>query len=200
MAHSLFEFLRQALAAYGYWAVAGTLLLENAGLPVPGETMLLLASFLAFSEHRLQLPYVILVATCAAALGDNLGYWIGYRGGRGLLRHYEHVAPLRRAVDRSERLIQRYGSVTIFFARFVAGMRIVAGPLAGVLRMCWREFVLWNLLGAIAWATVISLIGFFLGRNWDVLIGFVTRVDIVIFALALGIILFLWRWRSHARL
>ena len=76
MTSYLFEMLRGYLAHYGYWAVGAALLLENAGVPVPGETILLLASFLAYSEHKLALPYVILVGVCAATLGDNLGFAI----------------------------------------------------------------------------------------------------------------------------
>ncbi len=81
MTHHILDFLRGALVHYGYWAVAATLLLENAGVPVPGESVLLLASFLAYTEHDLQVGLIILVGTVAATLGDNLGYFIGHRGG-----------------------------------------------------------------------------------------------------------------------
>src|SRR5271156_6592374 len=77
----LFHHLREFVADYGYWAIAIALFCENAGLPVPGETTLLFASFLAYSEHRLHLGWIIVVATCAATLGDNLGYVIGHYGG-----------------------------------------------------------------------------------------------------------------------
>src|ERR1700724_4079204 len=84
----ILDLLRAALVHYGYWAVAGALLLENAGLPVPGETVLLMASFLAYTERDLQLGWIILVGTGAAALGDNLGFAIGLNGGPPLLvRH-----------------------------------------------------------------------------------------------------------------
>src|SRR6202046_5995201 len=85
MTHHIFDLLRSALVHYGYWAVAAALLLENAGVPVPGETVLLLASFLAYSERDLHLGWIIVVATLASAGGDNLGYAIGYFGGRPLL-------------------------------------------------------------------------------------------------------------------
>ncbi|MGA7859709.1 MAG: hypothetical protein WCA11_17365, partial [Terracidiphilus sp.] len=75
-----FDLLRQAVVHYGYWAVAAALLLENAGVPAPGETVLLLASFLAYSEHDLQLGWIIAIATIAATLGDNLGFALGYYG------------------------------------------------------------------------------------------------------------------------
>ena len=89
MTHSILDLLRNAVVHYGYWAVGAALLLENAGVPVPGETILLLASFLAYSEHELQLPWIIVVATIAATLGDNLGFALGYYGGRPLLERYQ---------------------------------------------------------------------------------------------------------------
>ncbi len=84
MSHSILDLLRNAVVHYGYWAVGAALLLENAGMPVPGETILLIASFLAYSEHELQLPWIIVVATIAATLGDNLGFALGIStaGGR----------------------------------------------------------------------------------------------------------------------
>src|SRR3989442_2003027 len=96
MAQHIVDLLRSLLAHYGYGAVAGALLLENAGLPVPGETVLLLASFLAYSEHRLRLPYIILIGICAATVGDNLGFAIGVYGGPGLLGRFctnSHTLP-----------------------------------------------------------------------------------------------------------
>src|SRR5258708_38605026 len=82
MGPTILHSLREFVADYGYWAVALALLCENAGIPVPGETTLLLASFLAYSEHRLHLGWIIVLATCAATLGDNLGYAFGHYGGR----------------------------------------------------------------------------------------------------------------------
>ncbi|HVO60987.1 MAG TPA: DedA family protein [Terriglobales bacterium] len=195
MAQHIFEVLRGHLAAYGYWAVAITLLLENAGLPVPGETILLLASFLAFSERSLHLPTIILVATCAAVIGDNIGYWIGHHGGRPLMQRYQHV--LRHtAIARGERLFARYGPMTIFFARFIAGLRIIAGPLAGALGMDWPKFALWNFLGAIVWVSVISSIGYFVGSNWEMLVRVVKHLHLTAVIVAAAVILLLW-WRHR---
>jgi membrane protein DedA with SNARE-associated domain len=84
-----FHSVRTFVAAYGYWAVALALLGESAGIPLPGEITLLLASFLAFSEHRLQLGWIIVVAICATTLGGVLGYAVGYYGGRPLLDRYQ---------------------------------------------------------------------------------------------------------------
>src|SRR6202035_5272323 len=96
MGPTIFHSLREFVADYGYWAVAVALLLENAGIPVPGESTLLLASFLAYSEHKLHLGWIIVVATCAATLGDNLGYALGYYGGRPLLERYQNLFRIRK--------------------------------------------------------------------------------------------------------
>jgi len=85
------ELLRNFFDQYGYWTVFVALLLENAGVPVPGETVLLFASFLAFDEQELRLRYIIMVGIAAATLGDNLGYWLGRKGGRPLLQKYMHL-------------------------------------------------------------------------------------------------------------
>ena len=193
MAHALREFV----ATYGYWAVAAALLCENAGLPVPGETTLLFASFLAYSEHRLQLGWIIVVATCAATIGDNLGYAIGAYGGRPLLDRYRNIFRVpQRTIDRGEALFGRYGAATIFVARFVFGMRVIAGPLAGVLRMRWRAFAIFNFLGAAVWVTVIASTGYFFGQHWRTLFRMVRQFNIAVAVVAVGVVLFLW-WRQR---
>ena len=195
MGQHVFDLLRDYLAHYGYWAVAAALLLENAGLPVPGETMLLLASFLAYSEHHLRLPYIILVGVCAATIGDNLGFLLGHYGGEPLLERYRKVPRVYRTVARAERLIQRYGSFAIFIARFIAGMRIIAGPLAGVLHMPWRKFAVFNFLGAAVWVTVISSVGYFFGRHWDELARIMKGFNAAVLLAVLLVLFFWWRQR-----
>ena len=197
MKHSLFEMLRNAVVHYGYWAVAGTLLLENAGIPLPGETILLLASFLAYSQHELQLSWIIVVATLAATLGDNLGYALGHYGGRPLLRRYQSLFRIEdKILLRGEDLFARYGAVTVFFARFVFGMRIITGPLAGVLRMHWRKFFVYNFLGAALWVSVISGVGYLFGRHWSRLERNIQRLDVGIVIVAILIVVLLW-WRNR---
>jgi membrane protein DedA with SNARE-associated domain len=195
MDHAIFHSLRAFVAEYGYWAVALALLVENAGIPVPGETTLLFASFLAYSEHKLQLGWIIVVATCAATLGDNLGYAVGYYGGRPLLDRYQNIFRIPQAtLKKGEALFKRYGAAAIFFARFVAGMRVFAGPLAGVLRMPWRMFVACNFLGATLWVSVIAGAGYLFGRHWRSLVRAMQRFNLAALAVALIVVLFLW-WR-----
>jgi membrane protein DedA with SNARE-associated domain len=197
MAQSILDFLRGAVVQYGYWAVGVALLLENAGIPVPGETILLLASFLAYSEHDLRLPWIMVVATIAATLGDNLGFALGQRGGRPLLARYQSVFRIQTStIERGERLFARYGALTIFFARFVFGMRIIAGPLAGVLRMPWKKFALYNFLGAALWVSVISCVGYFFGRHWEKLERGMKRLDVVVAVVVVLVAFLLW-WRGR---
>jgi len=197
MTQSIFEMLRNAVVQYGYWAVGAALLLENAGIPVPGETILLLASFLAYSEHDLRLPWIIVVATIAATVGDNLGFALGYYGGRPLLLRYQTIFRIKDAtISRGEELFAKYGAVTVFFARFVFGMRIIAGPMAGVLRMSWRKFLVFNFLGAVVWVSVISSAGYLFGRHWDRLEEGLNRFNVVALIIVL-VIAGAWWWRNR---
>lgn len=199
MSHSIVDLLRNAVVHYGYWAVAATLLLENAGVPVPGETILLLASFLAYSQHELRLPWIIVVATIAATLGDNIGFALGHYGGRPLLARYQAFFRIQTTtVTRGENLFARYGAVTIFFARFIFGMRILAGPLAGVLRMPWRKFAVFNFLGAGLWVTVIAGAGYLFGQHWGRLERDIRRFDVVVATLVVLAAAFWW-WRSRRK-
>jgi membrane protein DedA with SNARE-associated domain len=199
MAHRIFELLRDALVHHGYWAVAIALLLENSGIPVPGETVLLLAGLLAYSRHELQLSWIIVIGTAAATLGDNLGYALGHRGGRPLLERYQRIFRIKdQTLQRGDQLFAKYGPATIFFARFVFGMRIIAGPLAGVLRMPWKKFVLYNFLGAGLWVTVIAFAGYLFGRHWDRLLHYLGRFNLIAAAVAILVIAFLW-WRNRQK-
>lgn len=193
----LFEMLRNYLTHWGYWAVGAALLLENAGLPVPGETILLLASFLAYSEHKLALPWIIVVGVCSATLGDNAGFAIGSYGGRPLLERYQRTLHIRPSViARGEELFARYGAATIFVARFIAGLRIIAGPLAGVLRMPWRKFLVFNFLGAVLWVSVIASVGYLFGKHWDGLVDLVQDANLAVAIVAVVVCGFFW-WKRR---
>jgi membrane-associated protein len=199
MHHSISSALREFVATYGYWGVALALLCENAGIPVPGETALLLASFLAFSEHRLDLGWIIVVATCAATIGDNLGYALGHYGGRPLLERYQSFFRIPAStLQRGEEMFARYGAATIFFARFVFGLRVFAGPLAGVLRMRWRSFAIFNFLGAAVWVTTIAGAGYLFGQHWRTLLRVMQRFNIAALMISVVVIGFLW-WRYRRR-
>jgi membrane protein DedA with SNARE-associated domain len=140
----------------GYGALFGLIVAESAGLPVPGETALLAAGLLAGSGH-LALPVVVVVGAAAAIIGDNLGYLLGRRGGRALLTRGRVLKEHRhRAVVKGERFFARHGAKTVFFGRWVVGVRVVAAVLAGASAMPWRRFLVYNALGAVSWAVTVA--------------------------------------------
>lgn len=192
---TLFDKLVHLFILYGYWTVFFGVMLENAGLPIPGETVLLVASFLAANsdEVDLNIRWIIVIAVLGATLGDNLGYWIGRRGGRPFLELHAKRFFIRKShIDRAEREFHRYGSWTVFFARFITGLRVVAGPFAGVLHLPWLRFLLFNFSGAVVWATVISLVGYFFGSEWPLLLKIIKRFSVVALLAFAAIFLFIF--------
>jgi membrane protein DedA with SNARE-associated domain len=175
----------------GYAALAGLILGESAGLPLPGETALITAGGLV-AGGQLSLPLVILVAALAAILGDTVGYWIGRRGGRALLlRDGLGAAHRRHAVARADRFFERYGAATVFFGRWVPGLRVVAAVTAGAALMPWRRFAPANAAGAFAWAATIATLAALAGPTGSLLLAAA--------GLAVGAISFAVAWRSHRR-
>lgn len=196
----MIEAIRRFIIDWGYWGVAAGLLLENSGLPVPGETILILASAVAFSTHELELPWIIVIGTVAATAGDNIGYWIGRKGGRPLLERWKRFFRVKQKhIATGEALIAKHGPLAIFLARFVTGARVIAGPLAGILHMDWPRFALFNFLGAITWVTVISGLAFAFGSQLDRLLAYMKEANYVILAIIIAAILFFLlfrRWRA----
>jgi membrane protein DedA with SNARE-associated domain len=163
--HWIVDTARHYLLAWGYGAIVLGLLGEDSGLPLPGETILLLASFLAYKGEHFHLAWVILVGVASSTLGDNLGYLFGCKAGRRLIRHWRFVLHIsERDLVEGEELLRRHGSLAIFVARWIWGFRIMAGPLAGILRMKWKEFLLFNFLGAITWVCTIATLGYLFGQ------------------------------------
>lgn len=159
-------------SAYGYWVLFLCVLLENAGLPLPGEVALLAAGYLAspFSGGRLSIGVVFGVAFVAAVVGDNLGYWAGRSlARRQLLRGKRFLLLTPARLRRAESYFARYGAGTIFLARFVAVLRITAGPAAGVAGMPWWRFTAANAMGALVWAAGVGMAGYYIGPAWDTL-------------------------------
>lgn len=164
MGHWITSQLEYCFAHWGYWTVLVGIMLESAGIPVPGETILIIASILAASTHQLNIFIVTAIAVAAATGGDNLGFAVGRHAGRPLLvryRHLFHISP--EVIDKGEQLVQRRGAVAVFLARFIAGLRFLAGPLAGILHMPWWRFLVFNALGAVAWVATISSLAYFFG-------------------------------------
>jgi membrane protein DedA with SNARE-associated domain len=162
---NILEILQNALQIMGYPAVFLFVMIESSGLPFPGETMLLLAAFYSAIDQHLQIPLVIGCAALGAIVGDNIGFYVGRTGGKALVQRYGHYVFLKpEHLARAERFFARYGDKTVFFGRFVAVLRAWAAFLAGVNQMRWRTFLIYNAAGAILWATIFGLLGFYAGR------------------------------------
>jgi membrane protein DedA with SNARE-associated domain len=139
-------------------------MLESSGVPLPGETALITAGIFA-SRGDLVIEEVILVAAAAAIVGDNIGYWLGREGGRRLLDRFEWVhSRSAGSLEWSERFFERHGPKTIFIARFIAVLRVTVAWLAGISRMHWWTFFVWNAAGGICWALLVGLIAYFFGH------------------------------------
>ena len=153
------------IAAFGYSVVFLVVMAESAGLPVPGETSLLLASAFA-ATGRLHIAGVIAAAALGAILGDTGGYWVGRRYGIRLLRRYGRLVRFdEEKLGKAETFFARHGEKTVFLGRFVPVGRIFSAVLAGVGRMRYPHFLLWNATGGIVWAGLMGTLGYILGHN-----------------------------------
>jgi membrane protein DedA with SNARE-associated domain len=187
------DWIVDLFARFGYWAVFLGVFLENAGLPVPGETTVLAGAVLAH-EGRLSLTGVVLTAIGGAILGDNTGFFIGRRAGRGLLERFgRRIGVTRERLQGFDRFFDRHGGRTIFIARFVTGLRVVGALLAGASGLRWPTFLFYNAAGAVVWASAVAIAGYTLAESWDVLERWIGRSGLV--ALAAIAILLIVGWR-----
>ncbi len=192
--------LTDALATYGYWAIFVLIAIESAGIPVPGETMLLAASVYAGTTHQLHLALIVVAAAAGAIVGDNVGFVLGREGGERLLRRYGHLVRLNeRRLKVGRYLFLRHGGKVVFWGRFVAVLRMWAAFLAGAHRMPWTRFLVYNAAGGAVWATLYGVGGYMLGS--DVLDrGGPVRILTLGLALVVGIAAPLMLHRYEARL
>lgn len=191
--HDIIHFIRYALSHWGYFAVLVGLLGECAGLPLPGETTLVFSSFLAHKGTDLRIYWVILVGIAAAVGGDNIGFYIGRRFGPRFLRWLRTRFHLDDDIDVAKHHIRHHGAATIFWARYIFGLRTIAGPVAGALDMEWKEFLLFNFLGAATWVTIMSMIGYAFANEFDSLLGFLEKLSWIIAVIVFVIGYLIWR-------
>lgn len=206
---NVLQILQNALHSFGYPAVALFVMIESSGIPFPGETMLLLASFYAASDPQLSIPLVIASAALGAIIGDNIGFYVGRTGGKALIKRYGRFVFLRpEHMERAERFFSKHGDKTVFFGRFVAVLRAWAAFLAGVNRMHWPTFLIYNAAGGIIWATLYGLLGYYAGRlfhdNFSKVEGLARDLSLLLGALILlGVLIFVGisvarKRRNHA--
>ena len=202
MAEANLHDLEALLGRWGYLVIFAGMLLENAGLPLPGETITLLGGYAAGSG-QLHLLGVMAAACGGAVLGDNIGYWVGRRFGWRLLLRVGRL--LRLPTDQLEQWRERFlrhAGLSVFLGRFVAVLRVLAGPMAGAVAMPYRRFLLCNLAGALLWGgTMVSLA--WLGGRWipiERMLGGVVQFGVgalLLVALVLLVPALLSRWEGR---
>ena len=185
MADIIFQTLSLFFARYGLWVIFFGVMLENAGLPVPGETVLLFAGFLAY-HGEVPLWRAIITGIVAASVGDSLGYCLGRYAGKPFVEKYvRRVRILSRHFDRAEAEIQKRGHWAVFVSRFITGLRVFCGPLAGIFHMPYFRFLFFTSSGAVVWATTVVSVGFLFGSSWEGLVRFVEKSHrLTLFAIA----------------
>jgi membrane protein DedA with SNARE-associated domain len=161
----VFGDVQPLLEHYGYLGVGGMLFLEDFGVPVPGEIMLIAAAVFA-GAGQMNIAVVFLVAVLAAVIGDNIGFIVGHFGGRPLAERYgRYVFLTPERLDRAEKYFNAHGGKVVTIARFIDGLRQINGLLAGIAGMHWLKFLGYNALGAVLWVGTWCGLGYLAGEN-----------------------------------
>jgi membrane protein DedA with SNARE-associated domain len=180
--------LSSPLEHYGLWAVLFFVLVEDFGIPVPGETILIAGAVFAGSG-RLNVVAVGVVGFCAAVVGDNIGYAIGRFGGRALVERWgKYVFLTAERLDKAEKFFNRHGGKIIVVARFIEGLRQANGIIAGITEMRWLKFVAFNALGAALWVGTWVSAGYFAGEHIATIYTDITRYSLYAAAAAVVVI------------
>lgn len=184
---------------FGYWAVLVLVLVEDFGIPVPGETILIAASVYA-GAGRLNVVAVGVIGFVAAVLGDNIGFAIGHYGGRALvLRWGRYVRLTEERLNKTEAFFERHGGWIITIARFIEVLRQANGIVAGIIGMRWRRFILFNALGAALWVGTWVSLGYLAGNHIGTIYHYITRYSayvLIVLAVLLAVYI---GWRIQRR-
>ena len=191
--------LSGTLQHYGLWAIGLLITLEDFGIPVPGETILIAGAIFA-GAGRINVVALGAVAFVAAVIGDNIGFAIGHFGGRALaLRFGKYVFLTEERLNKAEAFFDRRGSIVITFARFVEGLRQANGIIAGITGMHWLRFVVFNAIGAALWVGTWVTIGYFAGNNITTVYHYITLYSYYVLAGLVVLIVGYIFWRRRRR-
>lgn len=175
----IFNTVAPVLDHYGYAAVAGFLLMENFGIPLPGETILIAASVYA-GAGKLNIVIVWTVAVVASVIGDNIGFAIGHYGGEKFVKRYgRYIFLTEKRLASAQGFFNKYGGPVVTVARFIAGLRQLNGIVAGTAEMKWRTFLLFNVIGAALWVSVWSGVGYLAGSHINAIYDQLRRFESV---------------------
>jgi membrane protein DedA with SNARE-associated domain len=192
------ETIKPLIAQHGYLAVFCIVALESSGIPLPGETALVLAAMFAGATGLLDIKLVIVMAAAGAILGDNVGFWAGRRFGLPmLLRHGHKLGLTDDRIKLGQYLFDHHGAKIVFFGRFIALLRIFAAFLAGVNRYSWGQFMFYNATGGIVWAIIFGLGGFAFGDAFERVAGPAGKIMLAL--AAMGVALGWWLLHSQEK-
>lgn len=184
----IFNTVAPVLDHYGYAAVAGFLLLENFGVPLPGETILIAASIYA-GAGKLNIAVVWLVAVVASVIGDNIGFAIGHYGGeRVILKYGRYLFITDKRLAAAQSFFNKYGGPVVTVARFIAGLRQLNGIVAGTAEMKWRTFLLFNVIGAVLWVSVWSGVGYLAGNHINAIYNQLRHFELGLLVLVVAVV------------
>jgi membrane-associated protein len=182
------EWIGPAFEVAGYWLVATAGLLERSvfvGLVIPGDVIIALGGVYA-ARGDLSLVPVIIVGSMSAIIGESIGYWLGRRYGMGLIRRLPLINRLEKRLERAEGYFQRHGGKTVAIGRFATAAGAFVPFLAGVGRMRYGRFLLFDIPAVIVWATAIALLGYVFGQNLDVIDTILSRFGYAVLGLVLA--------------
>jgi membrane protein DedA with SNARE-associated domain/membrane-associated phospholipid phosphatase len=192
------------ISHYGYLVILFGVMAESTGVPLPGETILLASGFLVQQGH-LDLGDAIVFGILGAVIGDQIGYWVGREGGRRFVLRwgcYLFISPERLA--HAEAFFARHGGKAVFLARFFSGLRVFGALVAGISRMRWGTFLIYNALGGAVWATAVILLGYFLGSSMGLVERWLGRATLVLASVLAVVVAFYlayhWAANNRARL
>jgi membrane protein DedA with SNARE-associated domain len=187
------------LEHYSYWAVLLLVTLEDFGIPVPGETILIAAAIFA-GAGRLNVVIVGVVGFIAAVMGDNIGFAIGHFGGRALaLRWGKYVFLTEERLAKAEVFFNRHGGKIIVVARFIEGLRQANGIIAGISGMRWLRFLAFNALGAALWVGTWVSVGYFAGQHITTIYHYITLYSYYVLIAFVVLLLAYIVWRLRRR-
>jgi len=184
---------------YGYYIVFLGLLLENVvfiGLVWPGETVLLAASFFA-ARGDLNIVLVLICGIAGALIGNNIGYFLGLRGGRPFIERFGHRFFISEArIKAAEEYFDNHGGKTVFIGRFATGVRVFVSPLAGASHMNYGKFFIYTLLAVLVWTVGIGVAGYLFGQNWELLLKIIERIGWGTLAIIVALVLSVYLYRK----
>jgi len=191
MIQELIDFLIPYIETWGYLFIFLVSFLENSvffGLIIPGQTIMIVGGFYA-AQGALNIYQVMIITFLGGVLGGQVGYFLGREGRKRLIKKYEEKLHINLHLREVEQFFKKHGHKTVFLARAITFLRAIAPFVAGSLKMPYKSFLIWDVLGAAIWSIIIPLIGFYFGQHWEIISD-----NLDLFSFLLIIIIIIWIW------